>query len=155
MTLIIGLIVLGLVLVSFEIIVPGGLLGFLGAVSIIAACVLAYQDYGMLGALGLFIGTGVLTVIMLVLELKFVPRTKIGQKMFLGESVESQSTHTLGDEELEGKEGEALTTLTPTGQVLVEGNQYEGFSKDGLIPKGGKITVVGRDNFRILVKKSK
>lgn len=150
---IIGLIVIGLVLITFEIVVPGGVLGVLGVGAMVIACVLAFQSYGAMGAFIVFFIALIVTIVMLILEFKLLPKTKIGQAMFLNKAVEAQSTQELGDKGLEGKEGEALTTLAPTGMVQVEGKSYESFSRDGLIPKGGQIRVVGRDNFRIIVEK--
>jgi len=153
MSTIIGLIILGIILISFEIIVPGGILGVLGGICLIGACVLTFQQYGMLGALGIFIGSLILVTVTLIIELKYLPKTKLGSSMFLKKSVEDQSTHTLGQDELLGKSGEALTRLAPTGKITIEGKPFEGFSQDGLIHKGESVKVVGRENFRILVKK--
>ena len=46
MTLLILLIVVGLVLLGFEVIIPGGLLGVLGAMALIAGCVVAFVQHG-------------------------------------------------------------------------------------------------------------
>lgn len=154
MNLIIGLIAIGLVLISFEIIVPGGVLGILGGLALIAACVVAYDLYGMFGAGTTFIVSLLIVALTLYLEFTFLPKTKYGQKFFLNSAVEAHSTEVLGSADMEGKAGEALTTLAPTGKILVDGVQYEGFSRDGLIAAGEPVTVVGRDNFRILVKKA-
>jgi len=155
MSLIIGLIILGIILISFEIIVPGGILGVLGAISIIAACVLALQDYGAAAAIAVFLGSLLFLIIILAIELKYLPKTSLGKKMFLRKSVESHSTQAQGEDSLIGKNGQVTTTLTPSGRIEVDGKEYEAFSEDGLIKKGEAVTVVGRDNFRILVKKLK
>lgn len=154
MSIIVGLIILGLVFIFFEVIVAGVLLGILGAGSIIAASVLAFQSYGIMPAFGVFMASLVAVVIMLIFELKWLPKTKIGKRMFLETSVEAQSTETLGTDALIGKIGETQTTLAPSGRVVIEGKEFEGFSQDGLINKGEAVKVVGRDNFRIIVKKA-
>ena len=153
MSIIIGLIILGLVFISFELIVPGGILGFLGGIAILAACVLAYMDYGMLGAMGILLTSIILVTITLIIELKFLPKTKIGSQMFLKKSVDDQSTHTLGSDSIIGKEGTTQTTLAPTGMIIVDGQSFEAFSRDGLIEKGAPVKVIDRDNFRIVVEK--
>lgn len=154
MSIIIGLILLGLVFIFFEVIVPGGLLGILGGAAIIGASALCFENYGLMGALGVFVGSLVLVIIMLIIELKFLSKTRIGKRMFLEKSVTGQSTHPLGTDELIGKSGEAETTMAPSGKIIIEGKEYEAFSEDGLIKKGDSIKVVGRDNFRIVVKKT-
>ena len=153
MTLIIGLILLGLELISFEVIVPGGVLGILGALSIIGACILSFQEYGLTGATGIFIGSLIVVVVMLALELKFLPKTKLGSRMFLNYAIDDKSTQVQGTDKLIGKEGEIVSDLVPSGKILVEGKYYEAFSKDGLIHSGERVKITDRDNFRIVVKK--
>ena len=55
--LITGLIVGALVLIFWEVLLPGGLLGLLAAGCIVAATALAIQDYGLWVGGGLFVGT--------------------------------------------------------------------------------------------------
>lgn len=154
MSIIIGLILLSLVFIFFEVIVVGIILGILGAAAIIAAAILAYQQYGLVMAITVFLINLICIGLMLVIELKWLPKTKLGKRMFLEKSVESQSTHLLGNIDLMGKIGEAQTTLAPSGRIIIENQEYEGFSQDGLIKKGESVRVVGRDNFRIIVKKN-
>src|SRR6266404_6085416 len=154
MSIILGLVVLGLVFTFFEVIVPGGLLGVLAGGAIIWACVLTFQNYGLMPTLAVFMGSLILVIILVVAEIKLMSRTKLGRRLFLDKSVDSQSTHALGTDELIGKTGEAETTLAPSGKIIVEEKEYEAFSEDGLIKKGEAVKVVGRDNFRIVVKKA-
>ncbi len=83
-----------------------------------------------------------------------MPKTRLGKGMFLNASVDDKSSEKLGSDELIGEEADVLIELAPTGRVSVGGKQYEAFSKDGLIKEGERVTVVGRDNFRIIVKKA-
>ena len=155
MSIIIGLVILGVVLIGFEIIVPGGILGLFGGISMLGACALTYKDYGVFPAVGLFIVCLFLALIEVITFFKVIPNTKIGKQLFLNKTVDEKSTHSLGDENIIGKKGITLTTLAPTGIVLIDDNEFEAFSKDGLIPKDQNVKVVGRDNFRILVKQDK
>lgn len=153
MSFIIGLILLSLVFAFFEVVVPGGVLGILAGIALIWASILAFQDYGPVQALGVFVGGLVLIILLVIIELKLISKTKVGKKMFLDQAVEDQSTQKIGTEDLIGKTGEAETTLAPSGKVVVEDKEYEAFSEDGLIQKGEKVKIVSRDNFRIVVKK--
>src|SRR5437016_8119019 len=109
MSIIIGLIILGLVFTFFEVFVPGGVLGVLAAAAFIASCVIAYQNYGIFASITVFVVSLILVVILLAVTLNFLPKTKVGKKMFLDKSVEDKSTNFLGSEEILGKTGEALT----------------------------------------------
>jgi membrane-bound serine protease (ClpP class) len=50
-----------------------------------------------------------------------------------------------------GKAATALTTLAPSGYVMVEGRRYEAFCDSGMAERGSALRVVGVDNFRIIV----
>ena len=152
MGLIIGFVVLGLVLIGFEVIVPGGVLGVLGATSMIAACVVGYEEYGSAGAIWVFVVVLVLTAVMLILELKYLSKTEFGQRFFLKTVVKGKSTQEK-DDILLYKTGEVTAQLTPTGQINIDGKPYEVFSQDGIIAKGELVEVIGKDNFRLIVRK--
>lgn len=154
MELIAGLIILGLILISFELIVPGGVLGLLGFAAYIGAYSLVYQDHGIGPALGTFFGTGLLTLIVLLIEFRFIPKTKLGSKLFLKSRNESKIEQIQATDGIIGKPGISLTTLAPSGMISVEGKSYEAFSRSGLIEKNTAISVVGHDNFRLIVTKS-
>ena len=53
--------------------------------------------------------------------------------------------------ELIGKSAEALTMLSPSGYVRVDGRRYEAFCQSGQVPAGAALEVIGADNFRLIV----
>lgn len=154
MELIIGLIALGLILISFELIVPGGILGLLGFGAYIGACTLVYQAHGMGPALTVFFAICLLTLAVVLIEFKFIPQTKLGSKLFLKSRNESKIEQIHTSDDIIGKQGTSLTTLAPTGIVSIDGHSFEAFSRDGLIEKNCFVKVVARDNFRLIVIKS-
>lgn len=159
MLLIIGLIIAALVLISFEIVAPGGILGVLGAVAVIAAAAVAYDEYGLIPAVFTLIASVVVIGVMVVVEFKMLEKTKYGKQLFLhktsGGRIRYGQRSDDGPEEdsLVGQQGEAVTAMAPSGRVLVGGKSYEGFSQSGFLNKGESVEVVGRDAFRIVVKK--
>lgn len=153
LSIIIALFLLGILLVSFEILVPGGILGLLGMLAIFGSWALAFVEWGTHGGL-VAVGLGLLVLILsLVVELKFLPRTRVGKRLFLKDAIHATSQGPLAAPEIVGREGEALTTLAPTGVVVIDDRKYEAFSMSGLIEKGTRLQVVDYDNFRIRVKK--
>lgn len=151
--IIVALFVLGLVLISFELIIPGGILGLLGMLSIFGSWGLSFYEFGTHGGLLAILSGLVVLGVVLGVELKLLPRTRIGRRLFLDRSVASTSQRPLATPDVVGKEGEALTALGPTGVVTVEGRNYEGFSMSGFVEKGSRLQVVDFDNFRVRVKK--
>jgi membrane-bound ClpP family serine protease len=50
-----------------------------------------------------------------------------------------------------GKPAEALTMLSPSGYVRIDGQRYEAFCQSGQAPAGSALEVIGVDNFRLIV----
>jgi membrane-bound serine protease (ClpP class) len=103
-------------------------------------------------------GVGALAVsgIVVYLELRLLPRTRVGRRMYneaasSGRAVDTGASTAV---ELVGKSGRALTTCAPTGMVEIEGQQYEAASLDGLLHVGDALVVAGRDTYKLLVKKA-
>jgi len=61
---------------------------------------------------------------------------------------------TTGTEGLIGEIGEALTTLSPKGQVRVHGELWNAESTSGKIAKGEKVKVVAVDNLSLRVERT-
>ena len=146
---------LGIVLLTLEVVVPGGVLGVLGGLAMLGGCALAFLEFGPSGggiaivtALG-FLGLG------LFIEFRVLPKTRYGKKFFLNQSVDAMSQPLPADPAVVvGKIGEAVTTMAPSGYVSIEGRRYEAFSQSGLIARGAAVRVVGVDNFHLIVAQS-
>ena len=152
MTLIVLLFALGLLLLAVEVIVPGGILGSIGGLLMFGGCAMAFVEYGTSGGLvALAIAIG-LIVAALFVEFKLLPKTRIGRRAFLSSQITGVSA-ALGNEaqELVGKAAEAITMLSPSGYIRVDGKRYEAFSQYGQIPAGTHLKIVAADNFRLIV----
>jgi len=156
MTLIILLFVLGILFIAVEVIVPGGILGAAGGLLIFAACIFSFMRYGSQGgiialALGLLVAS-----IAFYLEFKVLPNTRIGKRAFLTKEITAVSA-AIGAEarDLIGKSAEAITMLSPTGYVRIDGRRYEAFCQSGQVPAGASLEVTGADNFRLIVSLTK
>lgn len=152
MTLIILLFSIGILFIAAEVIVPGGILGTLGALLMFGGCVVAFINYGTGGGmLALFAAVAVAGLALFV-EFRILPKTKIGRSAFLTAEITAVAP-AVGEEarELIGHSAEALTMLSPTGYVRVGGQRYEAFCQCGQVPAGAALKVVGADNFRLIV----
>lgn len=152
LTLIFGLFIFGLALIFLEVLFMEGLLGLLGGLAFVAAWTLVFLGYGAHWGL-LSIVAGVFAVILMVtIEFKVASRTRWGQRFFHRSAIDSTSQAVPGTSELVGKEGETLTTLSPTGVIVVENRRYEAFSISGRLDRGTRVQVTDFDNFRVKVK---
>jgi membrane-bound ClpP family serine protease len=152
MTLIILLFALGLVFLAVEVIVPGAILGTAGGILMLVATIIAFSRFGTGGGmLALAIGLA-LTGLTFFFEFKILPKTKWGRRAFLSSEITGVSSAFGKDaRELIGKSAEALTMLSPSGYVRIDGRRYEAFCQTGQAPVGAALEVTGADNFRLIV----
>lgn len=155
MSVLVMLFIIGAMLLAAEVIVPGGILGILAGVTLLAGVVLAFVEHGPQGGWIAVAAAVVLVSFTLWLEFKVLPKTRIGRKLFLDAQNHTSSQPALAEaENVIGRDGVADTTLAPSGYVTVEGKRYEAYSRSGLIAKGEPLRVVGLDNFRLIVQKN-
>jgi membrane-bound ClpP family serine protease len=156
MTWIILLFTLGILLVALEVIVPGAILGSIGALMIFGGCVIAFLQYGAGGGILALVTALVIGGFALFIEFRILPKTKLGKRAFLTKEITAVS-QAVGNEarNLIGKSAEAVTMLSPSGYVRVEGRQLEAFCQSGQAPVGAKLQITGADNFRLIVSEIK
>ena len=153
MDTIIGLLVAAFILVFFEVILPGGILGIMAALCVILASWFAGAEYGAgIGFLTL-VGSAAAIAILVYIEFKLLARTSIGSAFFLKSSVTGYSNIAPAEVSITGKEGISLTRLNPSGKVTIDGRLYEAHSQDGYIEADQPIQVVAQDNFKLIIKK--
>jgi membrane-bound ClpP family serine protease len=154
MTAIILLFLLGTVLLVFEVFMPSSILGILGGLAMLGGCIVAFMDYGMGGgSLAVVVGLAILSVALYV-EFGLLPKTRLGKRFFLHDSIGATSQPPLAEAAaVVGKLCEAVTTLAPTGYVLLDGRRYEAFSQSGQVARGTTLKVIAVDNFRLTVTK--
>jgi membrane-bound serine protease (ClpP class) len=154
MTAIVLLFLLGTVLLVFEVFMPSSILGILGGLAMLGGCIAAFMNFGVGGgSLAILVGLAILGLA-LYAEFGLLPKTRLGKRFFLHDSIGATSQPVLAEADaVVGKLCEAVTTLAPTGYVLLDGRRYEAFSQSGHVAKGTTLKVVAVDNFRLTVTK--
>lgn len=153
MTLILGLILAALVLIFFEVFLPGGILGLLALACIVGATWMGFAEYGAVGGALTFLGSLVAVGILVFIEFKLMANSKWGKGFLLSSSVSGHSNVAQGEDSIIGKEAEAITRLNPSGKIAIDGQSYEAYSQDGYIDSGETVVVTKRDNFKLIIKK--
>lgn len=156
MTLIVLLFALGIMLLAVEVIVPGGILGSIGGLLMFGGCVAAFMRYGTGGGMIAVTAAVGLAVLAFYIEFRVLPNTSVGRKAFLSAEIKAVSS-AFGEEarDLIGKSASALTMLSPSGYIMVDGKRYEAFCQSGQVPAGAALEVTGADNFRLIVSETK
>ena len=153
MSTIIGLLVAAFILVFFEVILPGGILGIMAALCVIFASWTAGAEYGADIGILTFVGSAAAIAILVFIEFKLLARTSLGSAFFLKSSVTGHSNIAPAEAAIIGMEGFTLTRLNPSGKVAIDGQSYEAHSQDGYIEADQAIQVVAQDNFKLIIKK--
>ena len=104
MTLIIGLLIIAFVLFFFEIFLPGGILAVIGGVLLLAACIVTYNEYGIVWAASVLVISMITAFGLFFLELRLIANTRYGQQFALRSTIATK-LNPKADEEVVGKEG--------------------------------------------------
>ena len=152
MSLIILLFALGIIFLAIEVIVPGAVLGTIGALLMLAGCYVAFINFNTLGGVLAVISAFSIAVLALFVEFRILPKTKLGKRAFLTSEITAVSA-AIGKEALDlvGQSAESLTMLSPSGYVIVNGKRYDAFCQNGQVPAGTQLKIIGADSFRLIV----
>lgn len=155
MTTMILIIAAGVIMISLEVFLPGGILGILGAIVVGLGLWLVYNEYGGGVTLWVLLAAVLGLLILLAIELSILRRTRAGRSLLLQSAQEGRTTTREAKQQLVGEQGMALTVLAPTGSVRVKGEVYEAVSQDGYIARDEDVRVVSQANFRLVVKRAR
>lgn len=146
------LIIAGLFLIGAEIFLPGGIVGFIGGMCLLAAVVVGFSTFGIQGGLLAAFFIIVLAGICLVLWIKYFPKTRMGRRLILSDDGKLFKSALPEDKDLLNKEGIALSVLRPAGIAKFDGKRVDVVADGSWIDCGKFIKVTHVEGVRILVK---
>ncbi|WP_139490466.1 NfeD family protein [Brevibacillus dissolubilis] len=148
----IGLFLLGLLLLMLELVLPGGIVGGLGFVSLVGGLVLAAADTSQ-GLLSLGVAIAISAVVAYVLYRYFGMRG-VWHKLVLTDQQHNEDGFVAvpNHRELIGKTGVALTPLRPAGVVQMNEKRIDAVSVGNYITQGTPVTVVQVEGARVVVQ---
>lgn len=155
MTAIVLLFFSGILLLAAEVLLPGGIAGIIGGIALTLGSVLTFVEFGAgIGSAATLLAL-VMVGVTIYLELVWLPKTKLGRAMVVDAVVDAKSQPLPASSDVIGKTATAATMLAPTGLVEIAGRRYEAFCQSGLAARGAALTVIGLDNFRLVVTENK
>ena len=148
---IVGLLILGYLLLLFELFMPGGILGILGTGAIVYGVVLAFEQGPIWG-----FGSIVVSVAVVVSGLTWFFKSETGRRLMLsGDEGTKWKAPNEALPELEGKEATAAAASTrrPAGVAEIEGKRVDVVAIDGeYIDRGTPVRVAQVDGNRVVVE---
>jgi len=148
------LVLAGLFLIGVEIFVPGGIIGAIGALSLVAAMLVGFKAFGPSGGLLSSFIIILLSGVGIALWIRFFPRTAVGRHLTLSSSGKDFKSTSLELADLVGKEGVAHSTLRPGGIATIEGHRVDVIAEGSWIESGRRIRVLNVEGSRIVVRET-
>ena len=153
MTTYIALVLAGAFLMVLEVFLPGGVLGMLGVVALLAASYVAVATYGGVAGYLLAAAAILLGCLMVYLVVRIFPNTFVGKKLSLPTDMKESRADDIGLVELVGAEGVAATILRPAGFADIGGKRVDVVTRGENIEQGAKVRVVEVEGNRVVVEK--
>lgn len=136
-----------------EVFIPGGIIGMIGAISLLAACGFAISAFGP--ATGVLIAFSLIFITLggFILWLVRMPNSKIGKRFSLQATLPSPQTDKTPNS-LIGARGIAETDLRPSGFARINGQKMDVVTSRSYINKDAVICVIEVHGSRIVVREA-
>jgi membrane-bound serine protease (ClpP class) len=152
LSIILALAAMGAILIAVDFFLPGFVLASIGVLLMIVATVICGLHHSLTITLTLICAELLIAGLAGWLSLKYFPRTKVGQRMILHETLQAAHTSPGANTELVGHEGVAQTVLRPAGIGRVDGKRLDVVAESDMIDRGSPIKVVAVEGNRIVVR---
>lgn len=136
-----------------EVFIPGGIIGMIGAISLLAACGFALFAFGL--STGLLIAFLLIFITLggFILWLVRMPNSKIGTRFSLQATLSSPQTDKAPNP-LIGVHGNAETDLRPSGFARINGQKMDVVTARGYVEKGSNVLVTEVHGSRVVVREA-
>lgn len=153
MSAILILSLLGIAVILAELVLPGGVLGIIGALCLITAAILTFAEFGPTAGTIAIVLLFAFFVLTLGWWMKSFHRLPLTRKLIL--ESESGNEMTSDDEppSLVGKTGRTVTDLFPSGHALIDAKKFDVMAEAESIPKDSLIEVVADRGPSLIVRK--
>lgn len=151
------LLLIGFALGIGEVFIPsGGIIGFLSALAVITAIVMAFMQGGPGYGLSFVAVTVVVLPIGLAIALHYWPNTPMGRRIMLhvpqGDEVLPDMQERRELKSLVGQIGQAKSLMLPGGVVVVQGRNLDAVSEGMAIEAGQHVRVIEVRGTRLVVR---
>lgn len=141
---------LGALLISLELLLPGGIIGFFGLICFGFGIGKTYQFAGAEWAFVSILLSLVWCIVILWVEFWILPKLSWGKKIYLFTQQANPPVPDLSQPS--SLQTVALTPLVPSGHILWKGKKVEARCLHGFAQSGDRLRVVKYQNFTYLVE---
>ncbi len=147
-----ALLLTGFVLITLEVFIPGGVVGAIGAVALVAAAGVGLVAFD--GAMGLLAAFGAIffTVGAIILWLKYFPKSRMGKALTVSTDLQAAQSAPSELASLLGATGETVSALRPAGFAVFDGRRVDVVTRGGMIAAGQPVRVILVEGTRVVVE---
>ncbi len=147
------LFIIGLILVILELFVPGGILGIIGGIAIVASVFIAGYDFTFM-AISILIAFMAALVTFIIFYRSVGLEKGLFRKLILRDRTTTEEGYVSTEErkDLIGKEGISLTPLRPAGTVLVGDERIDVVTEGNYIEANKPVKIIFVEGMRIVVR---
>ncbi|MFA6815075.1 MAG: NfeD family protein [Lentisphaeria bacterium] len=153
LSIIIFLLGFGIFLILLETLIPGGIAGTFGGLSLLAGLVGIFMEKGFYVGSAAVLLTAVCGVLLVGLWFRYIPKTKMGKGLQIQEDSKDCISYDLKNQALVGKMGHSITILRPVGRAVIDGEKYDVITMGDRILSNESIRVLKVEGNRIVVEK--
>ncbi|MCB1111906.1 MAG: serine protease [Chlamydiales bacterium] len=138
--------------IFFEFHLPGGILGTIGAILLVASVVVfAVETDSLIATLVYIIVAGILLVLLVKFALWRIKNSSEEYGIYSGKDQQGYLASEW-DRSLVDKEGIVSTDLRPAGHIKIAGRLYSAISQSGYVSKGETVVVIGGEGETLFVR---
>lgn len=138
-------------LLSLEVFLPDLVLGIVGVLCLVGACVMAFQAFEPATAMLVSVVLVTVTLAGFFVWLVKMPDSRVGQRISLSTDLH-ESKSSVDESPLLGKRGVAETDLRPGGFVRVEGQKLDVVCNRGYVETGSGVEIIEARGNHIVVR---
>jgi membrane-bound serine protease (ClpP class) len=154
MTTILLLSVIGILAVIAELVLPGGILGVVGAICLLGAVVTTFITYGATAGTIALAAVVAIGLVSLRIWMRFFHRLPFTKQLVLNETV-GIDAQVPARAALVGRTGISLTELMPSGHAEIGGEKLDVMAEGAAIRRGATIIVVETRGPSVMVRETK
>jgi len=153
MTILFSLLLAGYLLLLAEFVVPGGILGVLGAICLVIAGIMGFYHFETSTAVLLLLGEMFSGVLLTIIWFRYFFDSPMGSTLVHQSSLASTTSDTTDTlSELIETTGTTLTPLRPSGAASIQGKRYDVLTEGNMVESGREVRVVKIDGSHIVVR---
>lgn len=149
---IIVLSVVGILAVLAELILPGGILGIVGALCLVSAVVMTFFEYGAAAGAGAVVVLFIFGIATLNWWMKYFHKLPLTRSLILNNETGRDGERD-SRQDMIGQTGTTLTDITPSGHAIIEGKKIDVMTEGPSIPKGSDVEITATRGPSIIVRK--